>query len=379
METVQPPAFGKEISKKDLRVCKMFIALFKRLKGVFLLAKGLKALASLGILVGLCALFLGCTAKVSGAAAAATGEIVLAGLAQGEQTVTLHDIKALEPYEGHVAGKDSQGGTVAFDIKGAQLSELLALYGLEQADLSGIRLTASDGYSIEIPHDILAQRDVILAYETDGAPLDKDNAPVHVFIPGERAMYWVRMLSEIDVIETEPGEAVSKISIMEALFDEDDYTAFEMDGQTYAALDTRLILDTASHTDTVRMTAADGLEKNETPENFYKGVIQMEGPDAPKFASDKLPVGMSVKKLRIIQSGGQAFYFLSSAAAEPVSIEKIVRDCGLVPAEDVLLRFDDGSEKVASPEELKTFAVESCGEVITADGQQRKLITIQIH
>ncbi len=343
--------------------------------------KGLRPIAVLGIIAVMSGLLIGCAAEKLKGDAVTAGEIALTGLAGGERVITVDEIKKLEPFEGHVEGADSQGNVIETDIKGGRLSELLALYGINQTDLNGIRLTASDGYSIEVPHEILARRDVILAYETDGQPLDKDNAPVHVFIPEERAMYWVRMLSKIEVIEAALGETATGVTIMESAYDKNDYTDFELNGQTYAALDTRKILADGTGADTVRMLAADGLEKNETLENFYKGVIQLEGENAPQFASDTLPIGMSVKKLLVIQSGTQAFYFLSSAEATDgsVSLEKIAKDCGLAEADAYVLRFDDGGEKTVTPEELKTLAVGPDGEMLTEDAQKNpKLISIQL-
>ena len=339
----------------------------------------IKAITAMGLLAMMSGLFTGCTAEETKDSVMADSEIVITGLAQDDTHITVDEIKALTPCEEHVKGTDSKGNVIEFDIKGGLLSDLLAQYGISQADLSGIRLIASDGYSIEIPHEILAQRDVILAYETDGQPLDKDNAPIHVFIPEERSMYWVRMLSRIEVIENAPSETATAVTIMESQYDEQDAIDFELNGQTYAAIDTKKILADHTQADTVRMVAADGLQKNETLENFYKGVIQLEGDEAPQFASSSLPVGMFVKKLLVIQNGSQAFYFLRSAEATDgmVSLETIMKDCGLERADAYTLRFDDGSEKTATLEEMKAMSVKPDGTMTLADGQTLKLISIQ--
>lgn len=57
-----------------------------------------------------------------------------------------------------------------------------------------IRLSGSDGYSIEVPAEILANRDIILAYLVNGKSLDERKQPLRAIILEERAVYWVRTL-----------------------------------------------------------------------------------------------------------------------------------------------------------------------------------------
>ena len=51
--------------------------------------------------------------------------------------------------------------------------------------------------------DILDKGDVIIAYEMNGAPLPLLNGyPVRMVVPGWFATYWMKMLSDIEAIDT---------------------------------------------------------------------------------------------------------------------------------------------------------------------------------
>ena len=55
---------------------------------------------------------------------------------------------------------------------------------------------------IEVPHEILAARDIIFAYEIDGKPLAEKAKPIRAVLPEERAMYWVRNLKTVEILRT---------------------------------------------------------------------------------------------------------------------------------------------------------------------------------
>jgi hypothetical protein len=293
----------------------------------------------------------GCSAAGT-AASASTASLKITGMPGGDITVNMSDVQSLKTYEGKVEGADSAGKPVIYNIKGGYFSDLLQKNGYSQPDFSGIRIVATDGYSIEVSQDILKNRDIIIAYEMDGKPLDKDNAPYRVFIPNERAMYWVRMVSEIDVLSEVDSGAVSGIYIMESLYTSADYQDYEFTGQSYKALDTKKIISDHPGTkgNVVLMTAADGLLKNETLENFYKGAINMTGTGSPEFLSSTLPEGMFVKNLVVIKYGGNAFYFAVSENAK--SLDALAQTCGLSAAEKYTLSFADGTTQTIGSSDL---------------------------
>ena len=301
------------------------------------------------------------SASVTEGSAAAADQLVITGLEANDITLTVDQIKSARTYSGKVTGANSAGKQLAYDIKGAYLSDILQNLGYKQQDLEGIRMIASDGYSIQVPHDVLAARDVILAYEVDGKPLDKGDAPIRVFIPDERAMYWAKMLVKIEVTKTAASDTVSGLFIMDSLYSSSDYEDYDFLGQPFKTLNTKKIL--AAHPgsggDIVLMTAADGLEKNETVENFYKGAINMTGADTPQFFSSTLPIGMSVKNLMFFKYGGSAFVFAAKTIEKEgtVTLQSLAKLCVMNSGRDYIVSFKDGASKDISLDEAQSWNI----------------------
>jgi DMSO/TMAO reductase YedYZ molybdopterin-dependent catalytic subunit len=325
-----------------------------------------KTILVLAVLLAAACILGACGAPEQAAPSASGENVVITGLDKGDIALTIGDIKAAKTFSGKVEGADSAGKPVKYDIKGAYFGDILEKNGYKQQDLAGIRIVASDGYSIEVPHDILAARDVIFAYEMDGKALDKDNAPMRVFIPNERAMYWVRMASKIEVLAEEAADTVNGIFLMESLYSPADYADYEFIGQKYKTLDTKKILsdNPGSGGDVVLITGADGLLKNETLENFYKGAINMTGEDTPEFFSNTLPSGMFVKNLMLIKYGGNAFAFAAKALEKDKSLtlKGLLDLCKMAKAESYTLKFKDGGTKTIPAAELKDWAVTAGAE-----------------
>ena len=82
---------------------------------------------------------------------------------------------------------------------GPLLSTLLAAYGADLEDFSEVTFTASDGYEITLDQAFLKENRVVLAFGIDGQPLDADEAPLRVVIPGSDSAYWIRMVAAIDL------------------------------------------------------------------------------------------------------------------------------------------------------------------------------------
>lgn len=135
---------------------------------------------------------------------------------QAETEITVESLKELLPVSKQVEAVRRGGETTQYAVKGALLADVLLGIGKSQADLWAIRLEAGDGYSIEVPQEILKTRQIILAYEVDGKPLEDDARPVRVIIPEERAMYWVRNLIRIEILTPEPAAAVTELVFIES-------------------------------------------------------------------------------------------------------------------------------------------------------------------
>src|SRR5699024_9063239 len=89
-------------------------------------------------------------------------EITILGLGDEDVQVSVDDIKQLEKVNKDVISISSSGEENEMNVSGGLLEELLQQHGKSQKDLSGIRVVAIDGYSIDIPSEVLKNRDVIL-------------------------------------------------------------------------------------------------------------------------------------------------------------------------------------------------------------------------
>ena len=81
---------------------------------------------------------------------------------------------------------------------GVQLGLLLEAAGLVENPAS-LRFYASDGYSIYVSNYFIAQEDVIIAYELDGADLYET---LRLVIPGANGESWISMITVISVDTT---------------------------------------------------------------------------------------------------------------------------------------------------------------------------------
>ncbi len=129
-------------------------------------------------------------------------QIVLHGLSGEDISVSVAELKELDSVTKKAEATRSNGEHLSVKATGPLLQTLVAKYGADLEDYSTVRFHAGDGYSIAMPSNIIQNDDIILSYYDNGVPHTAENGPVRVVVPGERAMYWVRMLTQID-FETE--------------------------------------------------------------------------------------------------------------------------------------------------------------------------------
>ena len=230
----------------------------------------------------------------------AVEKIIISGLPGGAVEIAVEEIKALPAESGEALGITSSNEEEMISFKGVDLNEILKLHGASLEDYSSVRLVAADGYSIEVPEDIIRTSPVFLAYELFGGPLREEARPLRVVIPNVRTMYWIKMLQEIQLISGE-GAAVSSLYLFENLVeagteDVDLATLLGLDGETR-----------------VTIIAADGLVKSETLEVAAKSYyINRSGENAPEFYSPDIPTTMYVKKVAAIIQGDSAYLFVGA-------------------------------------------------------------------
>lgn len=237
-------------------------------------------------------------------------EILITGLSDSDCKITVGDLKKLPAVTKKAQATRANGETVKVKATGPLLEDVLQQEGKSVKDYSTIRFTARDGYSIAVLPDVLKNRSIILAYQIDGKPLDAENEPVRVVIPGERAMYWVRMLDRIDLetgVEQTPIKKVVFLETAVKTLPQEDYQHFD---STDKAVKTKDLVDSYAGTGKVKnvfIKASDGLHKNETQSNFLSAYIKITGKETPKFLAPHLPQGMHVRDVLYINYGETSF------------------------------------------------------------------------
>jgi DMSO/TMAO reductase YedYZ molybdopterin-dependent catalytic subunit len=108
------------------------------------------------------------------------------------------------------AGGQWQNGAMGNALwKGARLRDVLDRAGLKpeakQVQFNGLDKPTLDGtpdFKKSLDLDIARRDDVLVAYEMNGRPLPVLNGfPVRLVVPGWYSTYWVKMLSEISVLD----------------------------------------------------------------------------------------------------------------------------------------------------------------------------------
>jgi|GEM_PF-2026854 len=266
-------------------------------------------LALLGMLV-----FTGCSGAPAPSAGGTDNRVIsLYGLPE-EVQITLTELKEITPKEGSAISVNSAGEEKTVAYKGAELGDILAKYGSDKTAFTGVRLVASDGYAVEVPEEILRNREIILAYEIDGAALDEGSNPVKVVVPEERAMYWVKYLAEVHLVAP-----TADVKLKTVRFFENELKALSVrDYDYFGTVDEAVLLTELLGRDEstkVILIGRDGLVKHELLEPAkYEYCIKYTGADAPAYLAPGLPFGMQVKNLAAIIDGDVAILFASGYA-----------------------------------------------------------------
>lgn len=62
-------------------------------------------------------------------------------------------------------------------------------------------IRGSDDYDVKLLKKYMSEHDIYLAVWIDGEPLDEENAPCRIIIPGSDSAYWVRMVRSIESVK----------------------------------------------------------------------------------------------------------------------------------------------------------------------------------
>ncbi|MDD4592593.1 MAG: molybdopterin-dependent oxidoreductase, partial [Parabacteroides sp.] len=239
--------------------------------------------------------------------------IVITGLLDEDITVSVEELMEMESITEKAEATRFNGEKVKINATGPTLNTLLKKYEKSQSDFATIRFTAKDQYSIAVPKEILENHEIILSYAESGRPLSEENQPIHIIVPGERAMYWVRMLKQID-FETDSASIISnKVVFLDNAIKTLPSVEYDDNSELEKAIKTTDMVEqytNCTDVEKVYLVASDGLKKNETAENFLSAYIKYKGENSLKFLAPHFPQGMHINEILSINYGDTTFYSL---------------------------------------------------------------------
>ena len=311
----------------------------------------------------------------------------------GQLEISVEELMNLESITEEIVRHDDNGNIEdQYPIKGVLLENVLAHLNISSDGLETIRMTAGDGYSVEVPNHILNSREIILAYGINDEPLHDDTRPIRIFIPDEESMYWVRNTVTISLSRTQnggtqsPGEQTSSLDkifffeTMETVLNIEDYTA-EADAKAVTVAE---MFENVQAGNLVHMLASDGFEKNEEYSTVVAAYIVVQGENTPAFRGPDLPRGMHVRDLVLMTSGDTGFAFVEKGLEyfeiteadgnKGISLKDLADKIGLAVADNYVLESVDGYAVEISYEDLEAGIVyfRESGELSSAfDGLPR--------
>lgn len=299
-------------------------------------------------------LFVVLVTSISIVALAVQDRLVITGFEE-EIEVSVAELKELPVVEKTVVSVNSSGDEHEYTITGALFSDLLEKHGKSQEDLKAIRLVAGDGYAIDVDENILKNREIILGYLYNGQPIEERYQPVRVVIPEERAMYWVKNLVKIEIVNYKKTTWSDGIYFLETAVPEveqTEYTYYESIDMAVKVSDLMGKIGLSNPSRAIEMVAADGFEKSEETTIFDNGYLKITGKYAPMFLSPDIPKGMYVKSLLFINYGGstvcsvqQALEVFDKVTLDEntgIKVSDLFEKTGLVSADKYLFKAIDG-------------------------------------
>lgn len=286
-----------------------------------------------------------------------TKAFVITGLTDSDIQVTTGDLQSAPQVTKAVTAVDSAGNKTNFTVKGPLLEDILKKYGKSQKDLSGVRFSASDGYSIALPAEILQNRDIILAIEVNGKPLDAKDMPVRVVIPDERAMYWVKCMVKMEVLKDVAKQSTSKIIFTETVSKSlpvQNYKYFSNTDKAFKISDLVNKYANGINADSAFIKASDNLKQNEQKDTFLNAYIKFTGEDSPAFVAPNMPSGMHVKNILWFSYGQDLFFSVNTGknylkktvmdGKEGISVKDLLTEAGMASSGSYILKGLDGSQ-----------------------------------
>jgi hypothetical protein len=166
-----------------------------------------------------------------------------------------------------------------------------------------MNLVASDGYQMAAPKETYAESGVYIALAIDGEYFDAPRS----CLPDQRAMYWVKYLTTIELVSDDTGDTaatdVTKVQMFRELMGGMESETLDNRGYDVQAFSLNTFFSDymdALPSAPVTITAQDGFEKTETADVFLSCSVTYEAEegnegDLPLYFSEDLSDGMRVQ------------------------------------------------------------------------------------
>ncbi len=290
-----------------------------------------------------------------------------------EYILSYEDICGLENVERTVTHYTSKGETKVNDVKGVLLNSILEKQNLSKSDYNSARFTAADGYAIDVPNNILNEKEIILANEFDKEPLKDGEKTFRLAINEERSMYYVSNLVSVELFNKDESNEVAaaenrQIVLLESTYSNLETLEWEHYDETNLAVNVSDLFELYGISDggSVKFKATDNFEKTEEYDVVKSEVIKIDGADSPLFTGKDLPKGMQIKNMLSMQVGNTVFASLKSVAQtmemttigefKGINANELV-DSLLNEASAYILVAADGYEVPVKSEDLKNAVV----------------------
>ena len=260
-------------------------------------------------------------------------------------TVTADEMNAISTETFTCTNVDSEGEVATVEVVGFDLLSYLEGQDVDLTSVTSMNLVASDGYQMAVPKETYAESGVYIALAIDDEYFDAPRS----CLPDQRAMYWVKYLTTIELVSDDTGDAtetdITKVQMFRELTEGMESATLDNRGYDVQAYSLNTFFSDymdAVPTAPVTITAQDGFEKTETADVFLSCYVTYEAEegsegDLPLYFSEDLSDGMRVKQLDTVVSGSEAVYFGSE-----ISVPDLFEAIGMSEADSYQFIASDG-------------------------------------
>ncbi len=205
------------------------------------------------------------------------------------------------------------GTKTQMTAEGPNLRTVLEKYNINLDDYKGIGITGRDGYYAMVSKDIIDKDKIILGHIFNGKPIPDEEKPIRVVIPEQFGVYWVKMVSDIDLYDDIAEKNIKSVKMFYELTKDIKPYMYEYYGKKDEAFEIGQILSKFKNVNPkgfFTMASSDGLTKNETiamvKSRYY---IKTTGENAPMNVMPNFKLGSNVKYIAYFSTTEDAVIF----------------------------------------------------------------------